>query len=99
MQMWNPEQKYFEVGPHIFTSEMEDIYFLIGFSRHGAPISLIFPQAGDITTQELIVCHCYLETNMLGKNILIKVVRYLPLRTILFIMQRVAGSQGPKKAS
>ena len=27
--MWNPEDKYFEVGPHIVTMEVEDIYFLI----------------------------------------------------------------------
>ena len=25
--MWNPEQQHFEVGAHILTVEVEDIYF------------------------------------------------------------------------
>ena len=28
LQLWNPEQQYFEVGDHILTVEVEDIYFL-----------------------------------------------------------------------
>ena len=31
--MWNREQQHFEVGPHILTVEVEDIYFLTGLSR------------------------------------------------------------------
>ena len=90
--MWNLEQQYFEVGPHFVTVEVEDIYFMIGMSRVGAPISLTGSQGGDITTQELIVHHCYPRTKMLGKKIPIKVVMDLPLRTILFTIQRVVGS-------
>ena len=33
LQMWNLEQQYFEVGPHIVTMEVEDTYFLTGLSR------------------------------------------------------------------
>ena len=33
LQMWNSEQQYFEVGPHILMVEVEDIYFLIGLSK------------------------------------------------------------------
>ena len=33
LRMWNPEHQYFEVGPHIVTVEVEDIYFLTGMSR------------------------------------------------------------------
>ena len=33
LQMWNPEQQYFEVGAHILTVEVEDIYFLTGLLR------------------------------------------------------------------
>ena len=50
----NPEQQHFEVGAHILTVEVEDIYFLIGLSMQGAPISLISPCGGDITTNGLI---------------------------------------------
>ena len=31
--MWNPEQQYFEVGAHVLTIEVEDIYFQTGLSR------------------------------------------------------------------
>ena len=38
--MWNPQKQHFEVGAHILTVEVEDIYFLTGLSRWVAPISL-----------------------------------------------------------
>ena len=54
LQMWNLEQQYFEVGAHILTVEVEDIYFLTGLLRQGTPISLTDSCGGDITTRELI---------------------------------------------
>ena len=51
LQMWNPEQQYFEVGAHILTVEVEDIYFLNFLSRWGAPISLTGSRGGDIITR------------------------------------------------
>ena len=86
MQMWNPEQQYFEVGAHILMVEVEDIYFLTGFSRWGAPISLIGSRGRDITTRELIDHHCAPGTGTSGKNIPIKAVTDRSLRTILFTM-------------
>ena len=56
--MWNPEQQYFKVGAHILIVEVEDIYFLTGLSRWGAPISLTSSHGGDITTREIIDHHC-----------------------------------------
>ena len=50
LRMWNPEQQDFEVGPHILTVEVEYIYFLIGPSRWGAPISMTGSRGGDFTT-------------------------------------------------
>ena len=84
--MWNPEQQYFEVGPHVLTIEVEDIYFLIGFSRQGALISLIGSRGGTMTTQDLINHHCQPGTKMSGKKIPISVVVYTPLRIVLLIM-------------
>ena len=97
--MWNLEQQYFEVGAHILKIEVEDIYFLTGLSRWGAPISLTGSRGGDITTQELINCHCIHGTRTSRKKIPIKSMVDGPLRTILFTMQRVAGSQGVHQAS
>ena len=88
--MWNPEHQHFEVGPHILTIEVEDIYFLIGLSRQEANISLTSSRGGDVTTQELIDRHCLHGTKRSGKKIPIKAMMDVPLRTILFTMQRLA---------
>ena len=81
------------------TMEVEDIYFLTGISRQGAPISLTGSRGGDVTTQDLIHRHCFLGTKMSGKKIPIKAVRDIMLCTILFTMQRVAGNQGTHQES
>ena len=75
--MWNPKKQYFEVGAHILTIEVEDIYFLTGLSRGGAPISLTGSRGGDITTQELTNHHYIPGTRTLGKKIPIKVLMYM----------------------
>ena len=92
--MWNPEQQYFEVGGHILTVEIEDIYFLNGLSRRGAPISLTGSHGGDITTRELIDRHYAPGMSTSEKNIPIRVVTDGILQTFLFTMKRVARSQG-----
>ena len=79
LQMWNLEQQYFEVGAHILTGEVEDIYFLTGLSRRGAPISLTGSHGGGITTQELINHHCIPGTRTSGKKIPKKAVVDGPL--------------------
>ena len=81
------------------TIEVEDIYFLTGLSRQGAPISLTSSYGGEITTQELINRHCIPGTRTLGKKIPIKAMVDGPLRTFLFTMQRVAGIQGVHQES
>ena len=86
LQMWNLEQQYFKVGAHILIVEVEDIYFLTGLSRRGAPISLTGSRGGDITTRELIDRHCAPGIGTSRKKIPIKVVMDRSLRIILFTM-------------
>ena len=92
LRMWNLEQQYFEVGAHILTVEVEEIYFLTGLSIWGSPISLTGYRGGDITTRELIDRHCAPGTGTSGKKILIRAVIDRALRIVLFTMQRMAGS-------
>ena len=82
------------MGAHIIIVEVEDIYFFTGLSRWGAPISLTGSRGGDITTRELIDRHYVPGTRTSGKKIPIREVMDGPLQTILFTMQRVAGTQG-----
>ena len=72
---------------------------MTGLSRRGAPISLTGSQGGDITTRELIDHHCVPRTRTSGKKIPIRAVTDGPLQTVIFTMQRVAGSQGVHQAS
>ena len=99
LHMWNPEQQYFEVGAHVLTIEVQDIYFLTGLSRQGAPISLTSSCGGEITTQELINRHYIPGTRTSENKFFIKAVVDGPLHTILFTIQRVAGIQGVHHAS
>ena len=95
LHMWNPEQQYFKVGAHVLTIEVEDIYFLIGSLRWGAPISLTGSHGGGMATQELVDRHCLPGTRTSRKKIPIKAIVDLPLHTLLFSMQRLARIQGP----
>ena len=97
--MWNPEQQYFEVGAHVLTIEVEDIYFLTGLPRWGASISWTGSHGGDVTTHELIDRYYLPGNRTSGKKIPIKTVRDDPLCTDIFTMQRLDGSQGPHQAS
>ena len=92
LQMWNPEQQYFEMGGHILIVELEDIYFLTSLSRQGSPISLTRSLGGDITTRDLIDRHYAPGTSTSGKKIPIRAVTDGPLWTVLFTMQRVVRS-------
>ena len=86
LRMWNSEKQYFEVGAHILTVEVEDIYFVKGLLRRGAPILLTGSHGGGITIQELIDRHCIPGTRTYLKKIPIKAVVDGPLQTVLFTM-------------
>ena len=40
IDMWDPDQENFVVGVHILPIEVEDIYFLTGFSMRGSTVAL-----------------------------------------------------------
>ena len=82
------------MGAHILTVEVEDIYFLTGISRRGAPNSLTGSCGRGITTRELIDRHYVPSTGTSRKKIPIRAVTDRDLHIVLFTMQRVAGSQG-----
>ena len=72
---------------------VEDIYFLIGLSRRGLPISLSGSALGGETVRDYILQHCHpgTEPSKDGK-INIRNVRDFPLRTILFTIAKLSGS-------
>ena len=43
IRMWDSYQQHFQVGTHILTIDVEDIYFLTRLSRRGSLVSLTGP--------------------------------------------------------
>ena len=76
-----------------FSIRVEDVYFLIGFSRRGLPISLTGSTVGGEIVRDYVMQYCYpgLEPSKYGK-INIQDVRDLPLRTILFTITKLVGT-------
>lgn len=69
-----------------------DIYFLTCLSRRGPSISLSYSRRGGETIKDYIVAHCRPHSQPKKYvKIEIKDVLSFPLRTILFIMARLAG--------
>ena len=71
----------------------EDVYFLIGLSRRGLPISLIGSTIGGETMRDYVMQYFYPreEPSKDGK-INIQDVRDFPLRTILFTIAKLDGT-------
>ena len=91
--MWDLEQQHFQVGTHILTLDVEDIYFLTGISRHGSHVSFFGPRGGDMTIYDLMDQYCTIDTFSQSGNIVIKHVMGHPPRTILFTIEKVVCSR------
>ena len=72
---------------------IDDIYFITGFSRRGAPISIVGSALGGELVTDYIhqFCQPGTQPSKDGK-INIRDVRYLPLRTIIFTISKLVGS-------
>ena len=72
---------------------VDDIYFLIGLSRHGAPISLASSIRGGETVKDYIQQFCWPGTKpRKDGKINIIYVHDMPLRTLLFTIAKLTGS-------
>ena len=69
------------------------MYFIIGLSRRGFPISLTGSTVGGETVRDYVIQYCYpgFEPRKDGK-INIRDVRDFPLRTILFMISKLAST-------
>ena len=81
------------VGTHTLTIDVEDIYFLTSLSRRGRPITLIGKRGGKGSVDDLIDDHCSIGTHSVGGIFLIKHIIDRPLRTVVFTIEKVAGTR------
>ena len=51
---WDPDQENFLVGVHILPIEVEDIYFLTGFSMRGSQAVLFGARGGETFLDDII---------------------------------------------
>jgi hypothetical protein len=96
--MWDLDQQVFHVGVHTLSLDVEDIYFLTGFSRRGYYVSLTGSRGGGLKMSEYCNLHCIPEAERKKEKVAIWGVRYLTLCTILFTIARMVGSSDPHMA-
>jgi len=93
LDAWDPANQVFQIRGINIPLTVEDIYFLTGLSRRGAPVSLSGPSHGGESVRDYVRRHCR-EGSQPGKDdkIIIRDVTSRSLRTILFTIGRMAGS-------
>jgi hypothetical protein len=98
VHMWDSEQQVFHVGVHVLSLDIEDIYFLIGLSRHGERVTLTGGRGGGSSMSEYIRRQCEADAERRKGKVAIRGVRDLILRTILFTIAWMVGSASPHMA-
>jgi len=98
VHMWDIDQKVFHVGVCVLSLDIEDIYFLKGFSHHGAHVTLTGARGGGLSMSKYICRYCEPDAERRKGKVAIIVVRDLTLWTILFTLACMAGSASPHMA-
>ena len=89
---WNVQDQCFIIGSHRLEIELEDIYFLTGFSKRGEQISLFGTRPGGQSVASLRLEFCNDQVDPQDKWIDIKNIIYPELKVIAFIVTRLCGS-------
>jgi len=79
--------------------DIEDVYFLMGLLRRGAPIILFGHRTMPQHTNEYITQFCVPGLHKESGRIAIKDVRDISLRAILFAIKKLEGRTSPHIAS
>jgi hypothetical protein len=90
--LWNTTEQGFQIGTQLLTIELENVYFLTGLSKRGAPVILSGQRALLVPVEQYLANHCVPRSRLVGGRIAIKDVRDLPLRSILFAITTLARS-------
>ena len=93
VRAWDPAIEAFQIKNKVFPIIVEDVYFLTILLMRGLPISLSGSALRGETMRDYVLQNCYpgVEPRKDGK-INIWDVRYFPLRTILFMIAKLAGT-------
>jgi hypothetical protein len=90
--LWNIAKKVFQMGTQLLNIELEDVYFITGLSKRGAPIVLTVQWVLPAPMDEYLANHCVPGARLVGGRIAIKDIRDLYLRSIMFSITSIVGS-------
>jgi hypothetical protein len=92
ISLWDVAEQEFWIGTQLLTIELEDVYFLTGLSKRGAPIAFSRQRALPEQVDVYLARHCVSGERLAGGRIPIKDIRELSLWSILFSIMSVTGS-------
>jgi hypothetical protein len=92
IDLWDVVEQGFRIGTQILTIKLEDVYFLIGFSKRGVPIYFFGQRALPEQVDVYLARYCVPGARLVGGRISIKDIQELPLKSILFSITSVTGS-------
>jgi hypothetical protein len=100
VHMWDPDLRVFHVGGQDLEIEIEDIYFVTGLSKRGAPVAMS-GQRSDVehTMDHYIRLFCAAGTQKKAGRAPIPAVTDIVLQTILLTITRAFGSLGAHAAT
>jgi hypothetical protein len=98
VHMWDVDQQLFHIGVHTLTLDIEDIYFLMGLSRHGYHATLTRGRGSGLPMSEYVHRYFVPEVERSKGKVSIWGVQDLTLQTILFTISRMVGSMAPHMA-
>jgi len=93
VRSWDPTDQGFHIKDKVIPFTIDDIYFLTGLSRRGAPISLSGFSKGGESMRDYIQEFCQESAQpSRDRNINIRDVSDLPLRSIFFTISKLVSS-------
>ena len=72
INLWDVAEQGFRIETQILTIELEDVYFLSGLSKRGAPIAFFRKRALPEQVGVYRACHCVPRARLVGGRIPIK---------------------------
>jgi hypothetical protein len=98
VHMWDVNEQAFCMRVHRLTLDIEDIYFLTGLSCRGSQVFLSGSRGGGEPMDYYVSHHCVPGTKKHSGKVAIRDVQDLSLRTILYTITWMAGSETPHMA-
>lgn len=99
IRAWNPVDGKFTIRGQDIKFDASDIYFLTGLSRRGQRPILEGQRPNGETLDQLMARVCPGAEKTRSGKVAILTMRDMPLRTILFLVTRAAGSLANHEAS